>query len=93
MYFHTDDPAEIAVLAGVVLAAKDCNKRLRINVDANGDLTWKLGEGVWSAPVRSTADPYRSGEETIADRAAREVREGRIRQAFTTERIWLKTED
>lgn len=58
MYFHTDDPITIKLLKGVVDAAARDDRRLRFNVDSEGRLHWKLGEGTWEL-FSSTPDPYR----------------------------------
>lgn len=81
MYFHTDDIALIGYLADVFKTAETTGTRIRINVNEGGDLIIKRGEGIWSPPFHSTADPYRAQGETVADRAAREVREGIIYNA------------
>lgn len=89
MYFHTDDKALIGYLADVFKTAEETGTRIRLNVDGEGNLTVKRGEGVWSPPFASTADPYRDRTqgETLADRAARERAEGRIRTATLVDRI------
>jgi len=57
-YFHTDDPRMIAWLADVFGTAALLNRKVRINVE-DGNLSIKVGEGVWTAPFASTPDPYR----------------------------------
>lgn len=59
MYFHTNNPYQIAKLELAVQEAINKGKRLRINVDEQGCLTYKVGEGMWSSPMDSTPDPYR----------------------------------
>lgn len=59
MYFHTDELAAINIIASVALEAHKQGQRLRIDVDGNGNLRIKRGEGVWSPPFSSTNDPYR----------------------------------
>lgn len=59
MYFHTDDPRTLAWLASVVGTAAEQGQRLRIDVDAQGNLRIKRGESIWSAPIPSTTDSYR----------------------------------
>lgn len=59
MYFHSDDPTLTQFVANVAQLAVEHGQRLRIDVDAEGNLRIKRGEGAWSAPFRSTHDPYR----------------------------------
>jgi len=59
MYFHTDNPDTIEVLAFALSVAHQQEKRVRLNVDAQGNLIYKIGEGIWSIPMESTEDPYR----------------------------------
>lgn len=59
MYFHTDDPAMIEFIASVANLARAHGQSLRVNVDSQGRLTIKRGEGVWSAPFSGTPDQYR----------------------------------
>lgn len=59
MYFHTDNMSTIQWLSNVTARAASEHRRLRFDVDENGDLRVKLGEGVWSAPIASTDDPHR----------------------------------
>jgi hypothetical protein len=75
MYFHTDDTFTLETLERAVNAASTQDRSFRIDVDDFGRLRYKVGEGMWSAPIDSTPDPYRDP----APRAA-----------FTTERVWLK---
>ena len=62
MYFHTDQPATINFIAQVATRAAEQGQRLRIDVDSEGNLRIKRGEGVWSAPIPSTDDPYRDAQ-------------------------------
>lgn len=59
MYFHTDDPRMIGYLADVLKTAEDTGTRIRLDVDSEGNLKVKRGEGMWSPPFASTPDPYR----------------------------------
>lgn len=59
MYFHTDRGFDIAVIANALLTAATEGRRVRIDVDSEGSLKVKIGEGMWSAPFASTPDPYR----------------------------------
>lgn len=59
MYFHTDDPETIAFIAAVAQTAVETGTRLRLDVDGNGALRIKRGEGGWTAPFYGTPDPYR----------------------------------
>lgn len=59
MYFHTESDNVVAALAGLLSAAADNGKRIRIDVDHGGSPRIKVGEGMWSAPLVSTPDPYR----------------------------------
>jgi hypothetical protein len=59
MYFHTDDPEDVAFLRAMLNVAHYKEARVRVNVTPNGRLTIKVGEGMWSPPMRSTEDPYR----------------------------------
>lgn len=59
MYFHTDSDSAREFLDVVTRLANEDGQRLRIDVDADGSLRIKRGEGTWSAPIRSTPDPYR----------------------------------
>lgn len=61
MYFHSDnDPMGYIEDMGKAIAyAAQEGRRVRINVDGNGNLTYKIGEGGWSPPFHSTPDPYR----------------------------------
>lgn len=59
MHFHTDDPRTVFFLMSVLTQADEQEQRVRIDVDSEGNLRIKRGEGMWSAPIRSTPDPYR----------------------------------
>lgn len=59
MYFHTDNPFTLATLARLMLGASQDGRKVRLNVDEAGRLSYKIGEGMWSAPIDSTPDPYR----------------------------------
>lgn len=59
MYFHTDDKHLIGWLADVLKTAEDTGTRVRLDIDSEGNLKVKRGEGVWSPPFASTPDPYR----------------------------------
>lgn len=59
MYFHTDSGSARHFIAEVARLADENDQRLRIAVDPDGSLRIKRGEGVWSAPIVSTPDPYR----------------------------------
>ena len=60
MYFHTDNPVIVSNLAEALSYAASQEKRVRFDVDSFGNLKVKIGEGMWSAPIDSTPDPYRS---------------------------------
>ena len=60
MYFHTDSGSARYFIESVVRLAEENGQRLRIDVDSEGNLRIKRGEGVWSAPIPSTPDPYRA---------------------------------
>ena len=57
--FHTDDPSVVSHVAYLAEAAAKDGRRFRLNVDSDGNLKIKVGEGMWTAPIRSTPDPYR----------------------------------
>ena len=59
MYFHTDEPAMILLIAGIAQRAIENGQSLRFDIDSEGNLKMKRGEGIWSAPFASTPDPYR----------------------------------
>lgn len=59
MYFATHNPNTLATLSEAVSRADWKGQRFRINVDSDGNLTFKVGEGMWSAPYASDLDPYR----------------------------------
>lgn len=59
MYFHTDSVSAKDLISALAERALDTGARLRINVDEDGRLTMKVGEGAWTAPIVSTPDPYR----------------------------------
>lgn len=59
MYFHTHDPRTISFLANVLLTAEETGTRVRIDVDRDGNLKIKRGEGMWSPAFINTDDPYR----------------------------------
>lgn len=59
MYFHTDDERLIGYLADVLKNAEGLGTRIRLDVDSEGNLRIKRGEGIWSPPFASTPDPYR----------------------------------
>jgi hypothetical protein len=59
MYFHTDDKSLIGYLADVFKTAEETGTRIRLNVNSDGSLIIKRGEGIWSPPFASTPDPYR----------------------------------
>lgn len=61
MYFHTDNADTIETLSLALDVAVQQEKRIRFDVDENGQLKYKIGEGMWSAPISSTLDPYRDG--------------------------------
>lgn len=58
MYFHTDDEYTAEKIGKNILHAGQDGKRVRIKIE-NGALSFKIGEGMWSAPIASTPDPYR----------------------------------
>lgn len=59
MYFHTDSGSAKFMLASMLQDAYVEDQRVRIDVDSEGNLRIKVGEGMWSAPIVSTPDPYR----------------------------------
>lgn len=59
MYFHTDSYQTVASLSAVLNDAYEQGQRVRIDVDTQGNLRIKRGEGIWSPPFASTPDPYR----------------------------------
>lgn len=59
MYFHTDSGSARTFIENVARLANEQDQRLRIDVDDEGNLRMKRGEGMWSAPISSTPDPYR----------------------------------
>lgn len=59
MYFHTDDNSLVHWLADVMDQAARHERPVRFNVDGNGSLSVKVGQGAWTAPFASTPDPYR----------------------------------
>jgi hypothetical protein len=58
MYFHTDSLADLAALQNAVNAALVEGRSLRIEV-SEGNLKYKVGEGMWTHSIASTPDPYR----------------------------------
>jgi hypothetical protein len=62
MYFHTDNPNEIQRFAEAVTYADTNGVRLRLDVDGQGRLRYKVGGGGWSAPIASTPDPWRDNQ-------------------------------
>jgi hypothetical protein len=69
MYFHTDNRDSVEFFIQMLAQAFNDDRRIRINVDEHGSLTYKIGEGGWSHPIRSTPDPYRDPQPdvTLAD--------------------------
>lgn len=65
MYFHTDTREVIGYLADSLKNAGDFGKRVRIDVDSEGCLKIKIGEGIWSPPFTPTHDPYRDNSGTL----------------------------
>lgn len=63
MYFHTDSPTTLDFIARVAALAEENYQSLRIDVDSEGNLKIKRGEGVWSPPIPSTPDPYRDASQ------------------------------
>ena len=59
MYFHTDNAFTIENIAGRLRHAAETGRRVRLDVDDQGVLRVKIGEGIWSPPMASTPDPYR----------------------------------
>lgn len=59
MYFHTDNAFTVATLARLLTIAAEDGRKIRLDVDSNGALRYKIGEGMWSGPIDSTYDPYR----------------------------------
>ena len=57
-YFHTDRDIDLATLAEAITRADATGASFRINVE-NGVLTYKVGGGSWSPPMRPTVDAYR----------------------------------
>lgn len=57
-YFHTDSDMVLSTLAEAITRADLNGQSFRINVE-NGVLTYKVGQGGWSPPIRSTVDVYR----------------------------------
>jgi hypothetical protein len=61
MYFHHDNDLMGCIEdfgKSVAYAAQE-GRRVRIDVDDKGRLRYKIGDGMWSAPISSTPDPYR----------------------------------
>lgn len=68
MYFHTDSTSAREFIENVARLATENDQRLRIKVNDDGSLCIKRGEGVWSAPIASTPDPYRDlSDKEVAD--------------------------
>ena len=59
MYFHTENQMTIWGLAEALCQAGNYEKAVRFDVDSEGRLKYKVGEGMWSAPIASDPDPYR----------------------------------
>lgn len=59
MHFHTSNLETIGFLAKVLSSAHADVRRVRLDTDKAGNLRIKVGEGMWSAPIPSTEDPYR----------------------------------
>jgi hypothetical protein len=60
MYFHTDNSEVIWEIASALCKAGDHDRSVRFDVDSQGRLKYKIGEGMWTAPFASTPDAYRS---------------------------------
>jgi hypothetical protein len=58
-YFHTDEPRMVSWLADVMATARDEGRKVRLHTDSQGNLRVKVGEGMWTAPFKSTPDPAR----------------------------------
>lgn len=59
MYFHTDDERTVRWLGDVLTTAAVMNRKVRLDVDSEGRLKVKVGEGMWTSPIASTPDFYR----------------------------------
>lgn len=70
MYFHTDNADTIESLQLALTVAVQQEKRIRFDVGSDGSLKYKIGEGMWSAPIRSTPDPYRDAPATMTCNAS-----------------------
>lgn len=60
MYYHTDDQSMVNWLAVALSNAAVAERCVRLDVDSEGRLRVKVGEGVWTSPFASTPDPYRN---------------------------------
>ena len=58
-YFSTDDRETVDWLAEVFHNASMNERRVRLRTDEKNQLQVKIGEGGWTAPIKSTPDPYR----------------------------------
>lgn len=59
MYFSCNNKETANFLANVIRMAQHKDQRVRIDVDSEGNLRIKRGEGMWSSPMPSDPDPYR----------------------------------
>jgi hypothetical protein len=59
MYFYCDSDQTISWLSDVLTTCKTLGRTIRFDVDAEGNLRVKAGEGIWSAPIASSPDPFR----------------------------------
>lgn len=66
-YFHTNSVRDIQWLANTLQNAANEERRVRFDVDSQGCLKVKVGEGIWTAPISGTPDPYRDLSEQPDD--------------------------
>lgn len=59
MYFHTDNEQDIGWLARALAQAEAHGRRIRLDVDSEGNLKVKVGESMWTPPIAGTPDPHR----------------------------------
>lgn len=59
-YYHTDDLNTLEWLGNVVRRAENEGLSLRLRTDSQNRLMVKLGGGMWTAPMDSTPDAFRS---------------------------------
>lgn len=63
-YFSTDNDRDMEWLENVLRTAREAGRRVRLDT-SGAVLRVKVGEGMWTAPVEGTADPYRDNPRAV----------------------------